>query len=652
MSSSRDSSGRPAFSRVNSTLMVTSSFFLAGSLPSAAASLGMGEDEAVVVSVSVEAVVDVEDSDAVLDSIDEALLLRSVGLALDSGFGHLDLAVLATQLDTDLEVNIAVDARVLLLELRDRGGEVLGGQDLGVLLSGADLLVEGDIKVLMVVESDLLGHATLGRDGGPQTLVLKLALVVSPLHARRVVGALGDANLLDAETGAELGGAETRTKDGGLVRVDVAAELVIGANDLLQLLLDEGSAGSTTMKDDRGQVGELKLGRFEGAQDDGVDTGGVALSHLLKVGAGKLVFEVDVLVETLEAGAGLLVGAEDMTQALRLLGQLRDGTAVGLDLVGIGRDLLAALGLDELGDHVVDNKVVEGVTAQSPVPTGADHGNLLDGLVELANILHGATLELHDGGLGGASAHVEDEVVLGLSSLVDVGELAGGGIVETNRKTVADEAEDFETGKVSGGLNGALLLGGEVGRDGQDDRADRGPRSSSSLGVLLDALQLHSQKLLDQPSLLLLGEDLALESSGATFLVLLELQRRVSGGVFLDNRVVDGETQEGLQVGVDIVRETGPERNGVRAVESLGVDSGFGAALEGLEGDGGDFLAAGVLGQDDVEGNTGLDEGGLDVLSAEVDTEDCGHRKDVCGKEEDAAEGYRQRRKGALRHGV
>jgi len=97
--------------------------------------------------------------------------------------------------------------------------------------------------------------------------------------------------------------------------------------------------------------------------------------------------------------------------------------------------------------------------------------------------------------------------------------------------------------------------------------------------------------------------------------------------------------QEVFEVGVDIAGESALECDGIGAVEAFGKRcSRERPALQGLEGHGGYLFASGVLGEDDFEGDSGLDQGGFDVLGADVDTYDCRRSGGGRGEEEDEAE--------------
>ncbi|CAG9979308.1 unnamed protein product [Clonostachys byssicola] len=406
-------------------------------------------------------------SEKVLDTVDKALL--DFGLTFDSGLDNINFAVLGIQLGPEAEGNATLNARgVLFLERRDARGQVLGGETLQVLVLSINLLVESTAEVSLLIEGELLGGATDGRDGGPETLGPLLACL--PLQTSCVAWAIRDSDFLDTEAWAEVGGAETSTKHGGLVRVDIGAEL---------------------------------LSLFQGAVDGNRNSVSMGLSQRLEIGALDLVLEIHIVIEAFEAGGRVLVGAQNMANTLSLLGQLGDGPSVGPDALGGNRGLLCRLGLDKLLNHVVDDEVVEGITAQSAVGTGSNDLNLLDSLVELSNVLDLAALEPHDGRLGRARTHVEDHVVFGFPALVDVGELAGGGVVETNSQTIADGAENPQASEVGSSLYSAPLICGIEWGNGQDNGAHRGAIASCGFGILLNALKLHGEQLFNQPGILL-----------------------------------------------------------------------------------------------------------------------------------------------------
>ena len=175
--------------------------------------------------------------------------------------------------------------------------------------------------------------------------------------------------------------------------------------------------------------------------------------HLLEVGAGELLIEVD--------GAGLAHGEVlqvDVRGGRR--GQLLLGLLGGV-LETLHGDLVlgqvhAVLALDLL-DKPVDDAGVPVVTAQTVVTVGGAHLDGGEAVVVLA--------DLEQGDVEGTATEVEDEDELVLLALVQaVGQGRGGGLVDD---AVHGQASD------GAGLLGGLALGVvEVGRDGDDRVGD------------------------------------------------------------------------------------------------------------------------------------------------------------------------------------
>ncbi|KAI6756370.1 hypothetical protein HG530_012106 [Fusarium avenaceum] len=161
---------------------------------------------------------------------------------------------------------------------------------------------------------------------------------------------------------------------------------------------------------------------------------------------------------------------------------------MGLDTLSGNGSLLSSLGLDELLHHVVQDEVVQRVTAKSAIPSSTKNLNLLNSLVELADILNCSALELHNSSLCGTGTHVKDDVVLRLRSVADVGELSSSSVVQTDSETIAENSQNLQTSKFSCGLDSPLLIDGVESWNCEDNGADNGSIASSHLCILLDAL--------------------------------------------------------------------------------------------------------------------------------------------------------------------
>ena len=127
----------------------------------------------------------------------------------------------------------------------------------------------------------------------------------------------------------------------------------------------------------------------------------------------------------------------------------------------------------ELGDHPVDDRLVEVVAAEVVVPVGRLH-------------LEDAVAELEDGHVERAAAEVEDEDRL-------LGALLVEAVRERRGRRLVDDAEDVEAGDLAGVLRRLALRVVEVGRDGDDGVGDR--LAEVRLRVLLELLQDHRGEL-------------------------------------------------------------------------------------------------------------------------------------------------------------
>ena len=215
---------------------------------------------------------------------------------------------------------------------------------------------------------------------------------------------------------------------------------------------------------------------------------GIGSGKLLEPSAREFVSEVNILVEALEKGCGLLVGAEHLTNPLSLLEELRSGTSMGLDLVGGERSALGSRQLNESSHHIVDNERIERITSKSPVPSSAHNLNLLDSLVAPSNVLDSPALELENSSRQRSSTHIEDQVDLRLAILCDIRECPACSVVETNSQTIRHDAKHFETSQSCGNLKCTPLIYRVKGRDGKDNVLDIVSLACERLCVLSDVL--------------------------------------------------------------------------------------------------------------------------------------------------------------------
>ena len=134
-------------------------------------------------------------------------------------------------------------------------------------------------------------------------------------------------------------------------------------------------------------------------------------------------------------------------------------------------DALVAL---ELGDHPVDDRLVEVVAAEVVVPV-----RRLDVVDALA--------ELEDGNVERPAAEVEDEDRV-------LGALLVEPVRESCRRRLVDDAKHVEAGDLAGVLRRLALRVVEVGRDGDDGVRHR--LAEVGLGVRLELLEDHRRDLL------------------------------------------------------------------------------------------------------------------------------------------------------------
>ena len=164
---------------------------------------------------------------------------------------------------------------------------------------------------------------------------------------------------------------------------------------------------------------------------------------------------------------------------LRLLGRLVE--PLERHLVGGQVDALVLL---ELGDHPVDDRLVEVVAAEVVVAVRGLH-------------LEDAVAKLEDRDVERAAAEVEDEDRL-------VGALLVEAVRQRGRGRLVDDADDVEAGDLAGVLRRLALCVVEVGRDGDHRVGDR--LAEVRLGVRLQLLEDHRGDL-RRRVLLVLGLD-------------------------------------------------------------------------------------------------------------------------------------------------
>ena len=381
------------------------------------------------------------------------------------------------------------------------------------------------------------------------------------------------------------------------------------------------------MEDDAVNVGNSQFSGSEGVLQRPGDAVSEFSSKSLEIGAGQLGLEVNLRQQLLEEAVGVRVGAENVPGLLSVLPDSAHQTTVLADvLLPDTTALHDGLG-HEFADVVVNNDLVEAVSSESPVPASTQNSDFLNGLVVLADILDFPRLESQDGCRGGACAHVEDDVLLRLASIVDSGESPALCVIQTNRKTIRDQSHNVQSGEIGRFFNGPLLVGGVKG--GNSDDSILHHVASHTLCVVLDFSQLHREQLLDAPWLLRIVECAASEQSRAQFTILLRLHSRIAAGVEVHNIALlaaPRQSKKWLQVREDLAGHSTLQRQRVASVGPLGVGSQLSDDIVGrvacrLEGYGGSFFAFRVLGQDDFEGNAGLDEGRFKVESTEVEAQ-------------------------------
>ena len=216
------------------------------------------------------------------------------------------------------------------------------------------------------------------------------------------------------------------------------------------------------------RVGQRLLGRRDGALEQ-------CVRQLLELGPGEL--QVEVLRAVLGRGDERQVDLRRHRRRqldLRLLGRLVE--ALKRHRVGAQVDALVAL---ELGDHPVDDRLVEVVAAEVVVAVRRLH-------------LEDAVAELEHRHVERAAAEVEDEDRL-------VGPFLVEPVGQRGRGRLVDDADDVEAGDLAGVLRRLALSVVEVRGDG-DDRVGDG-LTEIGLGVRLQLLQDHRADLGRRPLL-------------------------------------------------------------------------------------------------------------------------------------------------------
>ena len=416
---------------------------------------------------------------AVADFDGFAALLVFLGVHFGVALHLLDFGVAEAGGGLDGDALLFAGALVLGADVEDAVGvDVEGDFDLGHSAGGGEDAVEDELAERVVVG----GHVALALED----VDFDLGLVVGGggedlAFAGGDGGVAGDQGGADAAEGFDAEGeggdveqedvldlaAQDAGLDGGaecddLVGVDAAVGLL--AEELLDLLLDEGHAGLAADEHDlvdlvAGDAGVVECGAAgaEGALDQ--------LHHeLFELGAGEGVGEMlgagGVGGDVGEVDFGGLGGGEFDFGVLGGLLEALEGHVVLGEVDGL---LLA-----EDVDEVVHHALVEVVAAEEGVAVGGAD-------------LEGAFGEFEDGDVEGAAAEVVDGDVVLVLAFESVGEGGGGGFV--------DDAEDFEAGDAAGVLGGVALGVVEVGGDGDDGFGDG--LAEVGLGVGLQFLEDH-----------------------------------------------------------------------------------------------------------------------------------------------------------------
>ena len=265
----------------------------------------------------------------------------------------------------------------------------------------------------------------------------------------------------------EHAGLDGRADGDDLVRVDAAVRLL--AQDLLDLVADGGHARHAADEDDLLDVLGLEAGVLERLLDGADGALDEVVRDLVELGARERELEM--------ARAVARECDERQVDRRRLRGGELDLGLLGLVVQPLQRhrvlrevDALLAL---ELGDHPVDDGLVEVVAAEVVVARGR-----LD--------LEDAVAQLEHGDVERAAAEVEDQDGLVGAVLVEA-------VRERSRGRLVDDAQDVEAGDLAGVLRGLALRVVEV-RGHRDHGVGHG-LAEIRLGVGLELLQDHRREL-------------------------------------------------------------------------------------------------------------------------------------------------------------
>ena len=500
-------------------------------------------------------------------------------------------------------------------------GRGAGDGDL-LLLAGAEIL-SGHVHdaVGVDVEGNLdLRHATTGsRNAGQletaQRLVARghLALALQDVHL--------DGGLVVGRCGVDFGLAG---RNGGVALDHLGHHAAHGFNaegqrgdveqqDALHVAgehaaLNSGAHGHDLVRVHghvRGLAGqllhELLHGRHTGGAADENDL--VNFAHLQASVLQRLLHRLlaaveQILGDTLELGAGQRVvkmlraggvgGDEGQVDVglrgggqlhLRLLGRFLQT----LQGHGVLTQIDAVLGLELVG-HPVDDALIPVVAAQVVVASGGGH-------------LEHAVAELQHGHVEGAAAQVEDEDLLVMVDLVEA-------VSQSRSRRLVDDAQDLQTGDLTGVLGGLTLSVVKVSRHGDDSLGDGLAHLLLRIGLQL--LKHHGGNLLG-------GVILAVDvDDRAAVLALLNL---VADGLLLFGSLVVGAADEALH-GRD-----GVLRIGDRLVLRGLADDALAVLAEALHRRGGAI----ALGVHQNFGLGALHDGHGGVRRAQVDAKNLSH---------------------------
>ena len=220
--------------------------------------------------------------------------------------------------------------------------------------------------------------------------------------------------------------------------------------------------------------------------------------------------------------------------------------------------VLELLFLDQIGDHVLHDEVVQCVTTKTLVPSGAQDLDFLNSFVESASILHRATLETQDTGCSGPGTHVIDDVILRISTLRNTGEGTASGVVQTNRETFTDERVDIQPGQLRRQLKTLLFLRSVERWKSDHGISDIRSLPGQSISISFNLLQLHSQELLNQKGLLLLRLTQPVtpqSNSSPPTRSCFQLQSRIPLLICPESLIIDikRDAQQGFQVRENVV---------------------------------------------------------------------------------------------------